>query len=120
MLCHRNLTFVNFAGDRKLLTGMVGETLLGVAQRHGYRFVDGACGGGGSPVEKVHKEGTWVEPKYGEGPQCYYCHVVVAKTHAHVLPPKMSDEADMLRQYPFPEDMSETSRLACQIPVTKE
>ena len=99
---------------------MLGETLLGVAQRHGYNFVDGACGGGGSPGEKLHKEGNWVEPKYGEGPACYYCHVVVSKSHASTLPKKMSDEEEMLRQYPFPEDMSETSRLACQISVTKE
>ena len=117
---HSNLTFVNYRGDRRSLTGMIGESLLGVAQRHGYNFVDGACGGGGSVGEKLHKEGNWVEPKYGEGPGCYYCHVVVSKSHAGVLPKKMTDEDEMLKLYPFPEDMSETSRLACQVSVTKE
>jgi ferredoxin len=111
---------VNYAGERRVLTGLVGESILGVAQRHRYSFVDGACGGGGAAMEKLHKEGSWAEPKYGEGASCYFCHVVVAKAFAHTLPPMRSDEEDQLKQYPFKEDMSETSRLACQVNVTKE
>ena len=114
-----NVTFVNYAGERRVLTGMVGESVLAVAQRHRYKFVDGACGGGGAASEKLHKEGSWAEPKYGEGASCYFCHVVVAKAHAHALPPMRSDEEDQLKQYPFKEDMSDTSRLACQINLTK-
>ena len=114
-----NVTFVNYAGERRVLTGLVGESVLAVAQRHRYKFVDGACGGGGAASEKLHKEGSWAEPKYGEGASCYFCHVVVAKAHAHALPPMRSDEEDQLKQYPFKEDMSDTSRLACQINLTK-
>jgi ferredoxin len=110
---------VNYAGERRVLTGLAGETLLAVAQRHKYSFVDGACGGGGAPSEKLHKEGNWLEPKYGEGASCYFCHVVVAKAFAHTLPPVRQDEEEQLQQYPFKEDMSETSRLACQISLTK-
>ena len=101
------------------MTGLVGETLLGVAQRHRYSFVDGACGGGGAPSEKLHKEGNWVEPKYGEGASCYHCHVVVSRSHAHALPPMRNDEEEQLKHYPFREDISDTSRLACQINITK-
>jgi ferredoxin len=70
---------VNYLGERRVLTALEGETLLAVAQRHRYSYVDGACGGGGAPSEKLHKQGEWVEPKYGEGASCYFCHVVVAK-----------------------------------------
>lgn len=110
---------MNYLGERRVLTALEGETLLAVAQRHRYSYVDGACGGGGAPSEKLHKQGEWVEPKYGEGASCYFCHVVVAKAFAHLLPPVRADEEEQLRQYPFKEDTSDTSRLACQISLTK-
>ena len=110
---------MNYLGERRVLTALEGETLLAVAQRHRYSYVDGACGGGGAPSEKLHKQGEWVEPKYGEGASCYFCHVVVAKAFAHLLPPVRADEEEQLRQYPFKEDMTDTSRLACQISLTK-
>lgn len=103
-----NITFVNYAGERKKLPGMVGESLLTVAQRYHYKFVDGACGGGGSETDELHKEGQWYEPKYGEGAQCYHCHVIIPKSHYASLQPKKQDELDMLQQYPFPEDMTDT------------
>lgn len=102
------MTFVNYAGQRTKLPGLVGESLLQVAQRYGYKFVDGACGGGGAPQDQLHKEGQWYEPKYGEGAQCYFCHVIIPKSHYAALPPKRPDELDQLQQYPFPEDMTET------------
>lgn len=103
-----NITFVNYAGERKKLPGTVGESLLTVAKRFNYEHVDGACGGGGSPADMLHREGQWYEPKYGEGPQCYHCHVIIPKSHAHHLVPKRPEELDLLRQYPFPEDMTDT------------
>jgi ferredoxin len=103
-----NVTFVNYAGDRTRLPGRVGDTLLDVAKRYNYNFVDGACGGGGAPVEKLHKEGKWLEPKYGEGAQCYFCHVIIPKSHYDALPAKRPDELAQLAQYPFPEDMTDT------------
>ena len=94
--------------------------LLDVAKRHKYTHVDGACGGGGSPRDLLHKDGGWYEPKYGEGASCYFCHVIVPKSHYDLLPPKRPDEVEQLAQYPFPEDMTDTSRLACQVVLTKE
>lgn len=78
------------------------------------------CGGGGSPQDELHREGNWFEPKYGEGASCYFCHVIVPKSHYDLLPPKRPDEVEQLAQYPFPEDMTDTSRLACQVVLTKE
>ena len=103
-----NITFVNYSGERKKLPAMVGDSLLTVAKRYQYEFVDGACGGGGSPIDKLHKEGDWYEPKYGEGAQCFHCHVIIPKSHYHTLPSKRTDELEMLQQYPFPEDMTDT------------
>ncbi len=115
-----SVTFINYAGERRTLPGLVGESLLNVAVRHNYKFVDGACGGGGSPAAALHKEGEWLEPKYGEGAQCYFCHVVIPTSHYSALPPKREDEIKYLSQYPFPEDVASTSRLACQVTLTKD
>ena len=103
-----NITFVNFKGERRQVSGRVGETLLDVAARHRYDFVLGACRGGGSPVEKLHKEGEWVEPKFGQGASCYFCHVVVGKEHAAALPRMAWDEKEELDKYPLREDITET------------
>lgn len=45
--------------------------------------------------------------------------MIVPKSHYHLLPPKRPDETQQLQQYPFPEDMTDTSRLACQVVLTK-
>jgi ferredoxin len=103
-----HITFVNYAGERQRLPARVGDSLLDVAVRYGYKYVDGACGGGGSPVDVLHKEGQWFEPKYGEGASCYYCHVIIPKSHYDLLPAKRPDETDQLLQYPFKEDLAET------------
>ncbi len=144
---------MNYAGERKQLPGRVGDSLLNVAQRYKYEFVDGAssprppplasprgapathppatrarsrayarvrslsrpsfplagaCGGGGTPVDVLHAEGGWYEPKYGEGAQCHFCHVIIPKSHYALLPPKRPDELERLQEYPFPEDMTDT------------
>ena len=103
-----NITFVNYAGVRTTLSGFVGESLLEAAARNHYKFVDGACGGGGAPAEHLHKQGSWYEPKYGEGPMCNHCHVIIPKTHFGSLEAKGPEEAQQLSLYPFPEDMTET------------
>jgi ferredoxin len=115
-----NVTFVNYAGERTRLPGRVGDSLFDVAKRHKYSHVDGACGGGGSPRDLLHKDGGWYEPKYGEGAACYFCHVIIPKSHYAALPPKRPDELNQLRRYPFPEDMTDTSRLACQVRLSKD
>ena len=115
-----NVTFVNYAGERTRLPGRVGDSLFDVAKRHKYAHVDGACGGGGSPRDLLHKDGGWYEPKYGEGAACYFCHVIIPKSHYAALPPKRPDELSQLRKYPFPEDMTDTSRLACQVRLSKD
>ena len=103
-----NVTFVNYAGERTRLPGRVGDTLLDVATRYQYKFVDGACHGGGDPVDLLHKEGNWAEPNYGEGAFCYMCHVIIPKSHYAMLPAKRPDETLQLEAYPFKEDVAET------------
>ena len=60
------------------------------------------------------------EPKYGEGAFCSNCHVIIPRSHASLLPAKRADEEARLAEYPFPEDMTDTSRLACQVDVTAD
>ena len=102
------MTFVNYAGERERLPARVGDTLLDVAVRYKYKFLDGACGGGGNPQDVLHPNGNWYEPKYGEGAFCYYCHVIIPKSHYGAMPPKLSDEVEQLQKYPFKEDVTET------------
>ena len=106
--CRVHVTFVNYAGERTRLPGKVGDSLLDVAARYKYSYVDGACHGGGSPQDVLHKEGNWFEPKYGEGAFCYYCHVIIPKSHYGMLPAKRPDEIEQLAKYPFKEDLAET------------
>ncbi len=40
--CRVSITFVNYAGERTKLPGRVGDSLLDVARRYKYDFVDGA------------------------------------------------------------------------------
>lgn len=116
-----NITFVNYAGERTRLPGRVGDSLLDVALRYKYTFVDGACGGGGSPVDVLHAEGNWLEPKYGEGAYCHFCHVIIPKSHYSMVPAKRPDETEQLGKYPFKEDLAETcvvvARRACVWPA---
>jgi hypothetical protein len=58
------------------------------------------------------------EPKYGEGALCSNCHVIIPHSHFAALPPKRADEEGRLAEHPFPEDVTDTSRLACQVTVT--
>lgn len=102
------MTFVNYAGERTRLPARVGESLASVAMRYNYKYLDAVCGGGGDPVDVLHKDGAWFEPKYGEGADCYNCHVIFPKSHYAMLPPKRPDEAEQLAQHPFQEDLTET------------
>jgi ferredoxin len=46
--------------------------------------------------------------------------VVVGKAHAQALPRMKWDEQEELDKYPLREDITDTSRLACQITVTPQ
>lgn len=75
--------------------------------------------GGGSPKAYYHKQGDWFEPAFGEGPYCSACHVVIPSSFYHLTPPVQDVEAQRLKEFPFKEDMTQTSRLACQVPVER-
>ena len=89
------------------MSAFVGESLLDTTTRHRYEYVQNGCQGGGSEVEKDHPEGSWVEPKYGQGASCYHCHVVVGREHAHTLPRMKWDEQEELDKYPLREDITD-------------
>lgn len=82
-------------------------------------FLAVACRGPSMPF-RYHKEGDWFEPTYGEGPYCAGCHVIIPKAAEKFCPPMQDVESGRLEEYPFKEDMTETSRLGCCVPVTKQ
>ncbi|GAA6048485.1 hypothetical protein JCM3770_003781 [Rhodotorula araucariae] len=88
------LAFVTFEGDEIRATGYEGESVMETAKRHDLPSILATCGG--------HCE-------------CATCHVHLAEGAPQ---PEMRDEED--EQLEFAIGADDDSRLACQLPVTKE
>ena len=112
-----HITFVDLEGNRAKVPALVGQTLLQVAQRHKVDL-EGACDGGGSPIE-VKRTENWTEPTFGEGPTCFYCHVQIPKSFHHLLPDQTSEEITGLKDV-WEDEAVSTSRLACMITLDKK
>lgn len=89
------MTFVLPGGERREVEAPEGWTLLEVARDAGID-IEGACGGSMA---------------------CATCHVVVDEVWFERLAPASPEEEDMLD---FAESLEATSRLGCQIRVTRE
>ncbi len=111
-----HLQFVDAEGNRARLAGRVGQSLLEVAMQHQIDIV-GPCNGGGSPVE-VRRSDIWLETTFGEGANCYLCHVQIPTQFHHLLKEQMEDSRKGLEDT-WEEEYNGTSRLACQITLTK-
>jgi ferredoxin len=94
----------------------VGQTILDVAV-HNKVDLEGPCGGGGSPTE-VRRTENWVETTYGEGPNCFFCHVQIPNTYNHLLPEITSHELNGLVEV-WDDEVTKSSRLACMITLDK-
>jgi 2Fe-2S ferredoxin len=112
-----HITFVDLEGNRARVPALVGQTLLQVAQRHKVDL-EGACDGGGSPIQ-VKRTENWTEPTFGEGPTCFYCHVQIPKTFHHLLPEQTIEETTGLKDV-WEDEAGSTSRLACMITLDKK
>ena len=113
-----HLQFVDAEGNRANLAGLVGQSLFEVAVQHKVDIV-GPCRGGGEPTE-VRRSADWVETTFGEGPTCYLCHVQIPKQFHHVIPNTTSADAMAGLKQTWDEEFNDTSRLSCQITLTKE
>jgi len=89
------MTFIDPDGTRHEVEAPEGLTVLEVAHRHGFDL-EGAC------------EGSMA---------CSTCHVYADAAWFDKLPPVTEEEEDMLD---LAFDVRETSRLGCQITMTKE
>jgi len=98
------LQFLDAAGKKYLVYGMVGENLLETCRRWEVP-IDGLCGGG----DKLEI--------YGEGAMCYWCQVDLAPTYWHLIPPMPYTE---LHHHYHMRTHTPTSRLACQVFVQKD
>jgi len=110
------LQFVDSDGNRARLPGRVGQTLLQVAELHKVDLA-GPCGGGGSPTE-VRRSPDWVETTFGEGAACFTCHVQIPSQFHHLLPEETEENKEGLLKA-WEEEVNSTSRMACQITLTK-
>jgi len=89
------LTFIKPDGTRLEVDASLGETILDIAQKNGLEL-EGAC------------EGSLA---------CSTCHIIIDENDFDRLPVASDDEEDMLD---LAYGVTPTSRLGCQIVMTKE
>lgn len=89
------LTFAFPDGETQEVLAYEGENLLQVAQDNGIEEIEGAC------------EGTCC---------CSTCHIILSETLFNELPALEEEEEDMLD---LAAGLTDTSRLGCQVKVTK-
>jgi ferredoxin, 2Fe-2S len=88
------VTFITFAGVRHAVDATSGLSLMRAAVDHGVPGIDADCGGQCA---------------------CATCHVFIAAPWFELTGERTVRESEMLN---FAAELRETSRLACQIPVT--
>lgn len=91
--------------------------MLDVAQLHQVDLEGPCSGGGGAP--QIRRTENWVEPTYGEGPTCFYCHVQIPSKFNSILPEIPNNEIEGLKGT-WDDEYTVTSRLACMITLGKE
>ena len=89
------MTFIERSGSRREVDAPLGHSVLEIAHQYGVD-IEGAC------------EGSLA---------CSTCHVIVDSTWFRKLTPPTEDEEDMLD---LAFGLTKTSRLGCQIIVSKE
>lgn len=90
-----SITFITKEGDQKTFKVAEGDNLLDIAQAN-HLDMEGACGGSCA---------------------CSTCHVIVDPEYYDAIPEPDDDENDMLD---LAFGLTETSRLGCQVVMTKE
>ncbi len=90
------ITFRDIEGNDKIVTSSIGETLMEVAVKNDIAEIEAECGGACS---------------------CATCHVYIDKDWLDKVPIASEMEEDMLD---FAFDVKSTSRLSCQIKITKD
>lgn len=88
------ITFIAFDGRRHTVQAQAGRSLMRAAIDHGVPGIDADCGGQCA---------------------CATCHVFVEAPGSALTGARTAREHEMLN---FTADLRESSRLACQIPVT--
>ncbi|CAE7946129.1 Fdx2 [Symbiodinium sp. KB8] len=114
-----NIIFVNYKGERSTLRAEIGKTLAHAVVDNKWPWMDARAAGVTSKAFAYNPEGEWFEPTFGEGPMSSATHVIIPQDRFHLCPPMQGAEASRLAEYPFKEDMTETSRLADQVTVVK-
>ena len=104
-------------GNRATVPARIGQSLLDAALSHKID-IEGPCRGGGASVE-TRRSPTWNEYTYGEGPNCFYCHVQIPSSFNHLLDPPGDSEKKGLSDF-WVNDYLRTSRLACAIQLEKK
>ena len=111
-----DLTFITPKGESRTVKARIGDTVLETAEAYGLPLC-GDCHGAGLP-RTVKRTDNWTEETFGEGPACSFCHVVPSIELSPLLEKPTPEEQEFIEKVPIGK--TSRSRLACQIPVTKE
>lgn len=106
-----------FQGNRAIVPGRVGKTLLEAAQNFKIDIAPG-CNGGDFEYS-VKRTDKWEEVIFGEDVQCHLCHVKIPTTFNHLLPEIPKKHSEGIAKV-WEDEISSTSRLACQIVLEKK
>ena len=91
------VVYMSHDGESREVTAAAGQTVMQAAVRNGVEGIIGRCGGGA---------------------MCGTCHVYIARTDTHRVPPRHQIEDELLEGVPGP--VTDESRLSCQIALGPE
>ncbi|RQM14838.1 hypothetical protein DD237_003298 [Peronospora effusa] len=114
-----NVVLVDYEGNRHIVKGRVGQTLLQACEMNKIGYVkDDSMGGGG--MYDARRTDFYTESLFGEGLTSPQSHVVISNEWISKLPPADTKERHIIDTYVPTEDRSTNSRLGTGIVLQKE
>ena len=111
-----HVNFVDTEGQRIRVPGRIGQSLYEVAQLHNLDM-DGHDSEN-NPYS-FRRTDMWTEDEFGEGPSNAQDHIILDDTWQRKVTPPMPEEISALKDYVYHNDLTENSRLASQILLSK-
>ena len=117
LISHRvQVNFVDSEGHRSKVPGRIGQSLHEVALLHG---IDMDGHDSANNHYSFRRTEAWTEDVFGEGPSNAHDHVIVDPAWVDKVPAPMPEEATVLQEHVYHQDLTPHSRLGSQIYLSK-
>jgi hypothetical protein len=114
-----NVTFIDYLGQRHVVKGRVGQTLVDVCRMHEMELLEDDSISQGGQVHHVIRSDRWTEDLFGEDIQSTLSHVIVPDVTLKLLPEPKHTELSVLNE--LDDDVRTTnSRIGACITLSKE